>query len=94
MFHSAYHILYSINIEFVTASVFKEINIPANLWGKFYTKGKMPITIQNLWDEVIDWVKNSEYELDTNYDFECYSEGDTNSDDYESGIWVALKLKN
>ena len=73
---------------------FKEINIPENLWGKFYTKGKMPITIQNLWDEVIDWVKNSEYELDTNYDFECYSEGDTNSDDYESGIWVALKLKN
>ena len=73
---------------------FKEINIPETLWGKFYTKGKMPITIQNLWDEVIDWVKNSEYELDTNYDFECYSEGDTNSDDYESGIWVALKLKN
>ena len=72
---------------------FKEINIPETLWGKFYTKGKMPITIQNLWDEVIDWVKNSEYELDTNYDFECYSEGDTNSDDYESGIWVPLKLK-
>lgn len=73
---------------------FKEINIPETLWGKFYTKGKMPITIQNLWDEVIDWVENSEYELDKNYDFECYSEGDTNSDDYESGIWVALKLKN
>ena len=72
---------------------FKEINIPTNLWGKFYTKGKMPVTIQKLWDEAIDWVQNSEYEIASNYSFECYSEGDTNSDDYVSGIWIALKSK-
>ena len=72
---------------------FKEINIPENLWGKFYTEGKMPTAIQNLWKEVIDWVENSEYEIAANYDFECYSEGDSDSDDYVSGIWVALKLK-
>ncbi len=73
---------------------FKEINIAEHLWGKFYTKGKMPTAIQNLWQEVIEWVQNSEYEIAANYDFECYSEGDTNSDDYVSGIWVALKLKS
>ena len=73
---------------------FKEIKIPENLWGKFYTKGKMPTAIQKLWKEVIEWVQKSEYEIAANYDFECYSEGDTNSDDYVSGIWVALKLKN
>ena len=72
---------------------FKEINIPANLWGKFYTKGKMPTAIQNLWKEVIDWVQNSEYEIVADYDFECYSEGDTNSEDYVSGIWLVLKTK-
>ena len=72
---------------------FKEINIPATLWGKFYTKGKMPTTIQKLWDEVIDWVQKSEYEIALGYDFECYSEGDPNSDDYVSGIWIALKSK-
>ena len=72
---------------------FKEINIPAYLWGKFYTKGKMPVTIQKLWDEVFEWVQNSEYEIVSNYVFECYTEGDTNSDDYVSGIWVALKNK-
>ena len=72
---------------------FKEINIPAYLWGKFYTKGKMPVTIQKLWDEVFEWVQNSEYEIASNYVFECYTEGDTNSDDYVSGIWVALKPK-
>ena len=73
---------------------FKQINIPEHLWGKFYTKGKMPTAIQKLWKEVIDWVNNSEYEIAANYDFECYSEGDSDSDNYISGIWVALKLKN
>ena len=72
---------------------FKEIEIPENLWGKFYTKGRLPRAIQNLWKEVIEWVENSEYEIAANYDFECYSEGDSDSDDYVSGIWVALKLK-
>ena len=72
---------------------FKEIEISENLWGKFYTKGKLPKAIQNLWKEVIEWVENSEYEIAANYDFECYSEGDSDSDDYVSGIWVALKLK-
>ena len=72
---------------------FKEIYISENLWGKFYTKGKMPTAIQKLWKEVIDWISNSEYEISENYDFECYSEGDTSSDDYISGIWVPLRLK-
>ena len=72
---------------------FKQINIPEHLWGKFYTKGKLPKAIQNLWKEVIEWVENSEYEIAANFDFECYSEGDVNSDDYVSGIWVPLKLK-
>jgi len=72
---------------------FKQINIPDHLWGKFYTKGKMPTAIQKLWKEVINWIQNSEYEIASNYDFECYSEGDSNSDDYVSGIWVPLKLK-
>ena len=72
-----------------TPEGFKQINIPEHLWGKFYTKGKMPAAIQKLWKEVVDWVHNSEYEIATNYDFECYSEGDSDSDDYVSGIWVA-----
>lgn len=76
-----------------TPEGFKQINIPEHLWGKFYTKGKMPAAIQKLWKEVVDWVHNSEYEIATNYDFECYSEGDSDSDDYVSGIWVALKIK-
>ena len=49
--------------------------------GKFYTKGKVPTAIQNLWKEVIGWIQNSEYEITSNYDFECYSESDSDSDD-------------
>lgn len=72
---------------------FKELNIAEHLWGKFYTKGKLPKAIQELYKGVIDWIQESEYELADNYDFECYTEGDNNSDDYVSGIWVPLKLK-
>ena len=43
---------------------------------------------------IYGWVHSSEYEIAANYDFECYSEGDSDSEDYVSGIWVALKLKN
>ena len=54
----------------------------------------MPTIIQKLWKEVVKWVHSSDYEIAANYDFECYSEGDSDSDDYVSGIWVALKLKD
>ena len=53
----------------------------------------MLITIKKIWKEVVNWIHNSDYEIETNYDFECYSEGVRVSDDYVSGIWVALKLK-
>ena len=51
------------------------------------------MAIQNLWEKVINWVQNSDYEKKENYDFECYSEEDINGDDYVWGIWVSLKLK-
>ena len=73
---------------------FKQIDIPEHLWGKFYTKGKMPKAIQNLWKEVIDWIENSEYEIAANYDFECYSEGDSDSDDYVRLKKVSLIQNN
>lgn len=72
---------------------FQILNVPKATWGKFYTKGAMPHAIQNLWKEVYKWVEQSDYEICHGYDFECYSEGDPSSDDYISGIWVALKEK-
>ena len=72
---------------------FKTYDVPSRLWGKFYTTGKMPDAIQNLWGEVLSWVDGSEYKIEPGFDFECYTEGDTTKDDYVSGIWVALEKK-
>lgn len=72
---------------------FKTYEIPPRLWGKFYTRGKMPDTIQKLWCEVAAWVEDSKYKIIPGFDFECYTEGDTQSENYESGIWVALEEK-
>ena len=72
---------------------FQTFTVPKATWGKFYTKGAMPDAIQNLWQQVYQWVAQSQYEICHGYDFECYSEGDASSDDYISGIWVALKEK-
>ena len=48
---------------------------------------------EHLWKEAFEWIHNSEYEIEANYYFECYSEGYSDSEDYVTGIWVALKLK-
>ena len=72
---------------------FQILSVPEATWGKFYTRGAMPHAIQNLWKEVYKWVEQSGYEICHGYDFECYSEGDSSSNDYISGIWVALKEK-
>ncbi len=71
---------------------FQTFKVPAGLWGKFYAKGKMPETIQNLWKEVFDnWLPNSGYRACGGFDFEYYTDGDTDSDNYVSGIWIMLE---
>lgn len=72
---------------------FQTFTVPQATWGKFYTKGAMPETIQNLWKEAMKWIEDNHYEVVPGFDFECYSEGDTSSPDYESGVWIALKDK-
>ena len=71
---------------------FEILKVPAGTWAKFYTKGKMPEAIQKLWCEVVDkWLPSSGYKINRDFDFECYTEGNTASDDYVSGIWLKLE---
>ncbi len=73
---------------------FETLKVPAGLWGKFYTKGKMPETIQNLWTEVFEgWLPSSGYRAVGGFDFEVYTEGDPSRDYYVSGIWIMLEKK-
>ena len=72
---------------------FEQFTVPQATWGKFYTKGAMPDAILKLWPEAMKWAKNNGYEVISGFDFECYSEGDSSSPDYVSGVWIALKTK-
>ena len=67
----------------------------AKTWAVFPCKGALPTALQDvntkIWSE---WLPNcKEYELDGNFNIEMYSDGDTNSADYYSEIWVPVKKK-
>ncbi|SHN69561.1 AraC family transcriptional regulator [Desulfovibrio litoralis] len=69
--------------------------IPAKTWAVFPVKGAIPSALQEvnskIWSE---WLPNChEYELDGNINIEMYSEGDINSTDYYSEIWIPVKKK-
>ena len=71
------------------------IEIPSTLWAKFRCVGPLPAALQTvntkIWE---DWIpNNNEYELNYPMDVEWYSDGDTNSSDYESAIWLPIKRK-
>ena len=74
---------------------FEIFTIPAYNWIKFRCVGKMPKALQDvntrIWSE---WLPNNkEFELADTINIEMYTEGDTQSDDYESGIWLPIKRK-
>jgi AraC family transcriptional regulator len=67
--------------------------IPANTWAVFPCQGAMPNALQEvntrIWEE---WLPNCrEYEIADNYDIEMYSNGDMNSPNYYSEIWIPVK---
>ncbi len=74
---------------------FEVWTIPANTWAVFKCVGAMPDAIQTMWKRVYsEWLPKSNYELATGYDYEYNTEGDTNSPDYVSEIWLPIKEKS
>lgn len=73
---------------------FKEIKIAKQTYAKFKAKGEMPKAMQQLWKEILtEWLPNSKYDLVDAPEFECYTEGDIHSSDYEFAIWLPIKEK-
>lgn len=70
--------------------------IPAATWAKFRCFGPLPGALQSVNTEIFQqWLPgNPQYEMSGNYNIEWYSCGDTNSLDYESGIWMPVQEKN
>jgi len=66
---------------------------PAAAWVVFPCKGTLPKSLQDvntrIWNE---WLPNCrEYELAGNYNVEMYSDGDTDSAEYYSEIWIPVR---
>jgi AraC family transcriptional regulator len=73
---------------------FETFAIPAQTWAVFKCVGAMPKAIQDMWKRVYEeWLPNSDYELNSTYEIEMYTSGDTDSPDYVSEIWIPVKKK-
>ncbi|MFZ2537952.1 MAG: AraC family transcriptional regulator [Oscillospiraceae bacterium] len=73
---------------------FEILEIPAYTWVIFKCVGAMPNSIQDMWKKVYsEWLPQSNYELIPAYDIEFYTEGNTESEDYVSEIWIPISEK-
>jgi AraC family transcriptional regulator len=71
----------------------KVVEIPASEWAKFKCTGAMPEALQTVNTRIFkEWLPgNGEYEMAHQLNIEWYSGGDTDSDTYESAIWIPVK---
>lgn len=67
--------------------------IPAIEWACFKCKGPLPEALQTVNNKVFrEWLPgNPEFEIAANLNIEWYSDGDTDSQDYKSEIWVPVR---
>ena len=73
---------------------FEVLEIPAYTWAIFKCIGPMPNAIQDMWKRIYsEWLPQAQYELISDYDIEFYTEGNLQSKDYISEIWIPVKEK-
>lgn len=64
-------------------------------WAKFRCIGSMPAALQSVNTKIFqEWLPgNPDYEIAMGANIEWYSQGDTQSPNYESAIWIPVKSK-
>jgi AraC family transcriptional regulator len=68
--------------------------IPAYTWAVFKSVGAMPDAIQKLWRKIYaEFFPGGEYKQCGNLDMEVYPDGDMDSPDYVSEIWIPVEKK-
>jgi AraC family transcriptional regulator len=73
---------------------FEIMTIPANTWAVFRCVGPMPNAMQTVLQRIYsEWLPQAEYERLPDYDFEVYTEGDKQSENYVSEIWIPVKKR-
>lgn len=70
---------------------FDVLEIPASTWACFEAVGPMPNAIQEVWKYIMsDWMPSSGYKHAGTPDLEVYSDGDSQSADYQSYVWIPV----
>ena len=74
---------------------YEVLDVPELTWVKFECRGRMPEAQQSVWKRIFtEWFPTSGYEHDEGPEIEWYSDGDMNSDNYLSEIWIPIKKFN
>lgn len=69
----------------------EEKEIPAATWAVFEAKGPIPGALQNLWQRIFsEWFPASGYIHADAPEFEWYSGGDSQSEDFISQVWIPV----
>lgn len=78
----------------ITLTGFETLNISKTNWLVFESIGAMPDAIQILWKRIFsEFLPTSGYERADGPDLEVYYEGDMDSSDYRSEIWIPVVKK-
>ena len=73
---------------------FRKTYIPKKTWAVFQCIGAMPNAIQDMWRKVLsEFFPTSEYKPTGELDIEAYMDGDMDSPDYRSEIWIPIQKK-
>lgn len=89
-----YSIAAMCNKNTVVPEGFRKNTIPARTWVVFECKGAMPKAIQDLWHKIVtEFFPASGYQPTYEMDIEAYTEGNMDSPDYLSEIWVPVIKK-
>ena len=73
-------------------SKYESLQIPNTKWAVFEVHGPMPHSMQKVWKQIYsEWLPTSEYQQSGRISFELYADGDTQSEDYYSEIWIPVK---
>lgn len=73
---------------------YQTLVVPASTWAVFEVVGAMPDAIQTVTKRIYsEWLPSSGYEHADAPEFEWYSDGDTDADDYLSEVWIPVVKK-
>ncbi len=72
----------------------KKTLIPARTWAVFECVGAMPQAIQQTWHAVTtEFFPTVDYRPTGEFDIEVYPDGDMDSNDYKSEIWIPVQKR-